>query len=101
MRWQSEVVAYLRMCKDAGMDFDGAWYAALERHPPRGTGFGNGRKQLSFEDDGEPTLVQFLEQACRTAWHNERPELAGLSMDLLDVPSGGSRFTRTAQHATF
>ncbi len=90
MYWQGEVVAFLRECKDIGMDFDHAWGMAMSKHPPRGTGFGNGRKQqtLFSDDPEEPSLVEFLEAACRDAWHNEKPQLAGLSVDLLDIPQG-------------
>jgi hypothetical protein len=58
MYWQAQVVAFLRDCKDCGWDFDAAWDHALRRYPPRGTGFGNGRKQtVLFDfDDGEHEL---------------------------------------------
>jgi hypothetical protein len=90
MYWQAQVVAFLRDCKDHGWDFDAAWQTALLKYPPRGTGFGNGRKQQTlFTDEAEePSLTEFLEMACRTAWNNEKPELAGLSAELLDVPVG-------------
>ena len=84
MRWQAEVVAFLVNCKARGWDWDIAWAQALRKYPPRGTGFGNGRRQLSFEDDGEPGLVEFFERACFEAWHGIRPEVAGLSVDLMD-----------------
>ena len=83
MRWQSEVVAFLVNCKGRGWDWDIAWSQALRKYPPRGTGFGNGRRQLSFEEDGEPSLLEFFEQACFEAWHGKRPEVARLSVDLL------------------
>lgn len=89
--WQSDVVALLRECKDNGWDFESAWQMTIRRYPPRGPGMG--QRQMTLEDDGEPTLVQFLEQACRQAWHNERPELARISTDLLD-PIEGPRFSR-------
>lgn len=90
MFWQAQVVAHLRDCKDHGMTFDAAWETAMLRHPPRGTGFGNGRRQQSLfgEEDGEPSLTEFLEMACRDAWYGEKPELAGLSRDLLDMREG-------------
>ena len=88
MFWQSQVVAVLRECKDYGLSFDEAWIMALEEHPPRGTGFGNGRRQLEFPEEGEPTLVEFLRAACEDAWHGRRPHLAALSTDLLDLREG-------------
>lgn len=91
MFWQAQVVEFLRDCKDHGWDFDPAWQMALRKYPPRGTGFGNGRKQqtLFSDEEGEPSLTEFLEMACRDAWHNQKPQLAGLSPDLLDLPIGG------------
>ena len=83
--WQQDVVAFLRDCKDHGWDFAPAWELALRRYPPRGAGMG--QRQLTLEDDGEPTLVQFLERACSDAWHGRCPALARLSTDLVDVPS--------------
>ena len=83
MRWQSEVVAFLVHCKGRGWDWDIAWSQALRKYPPRGTGFGNGRRQLTFEEDGEPSLLEFFERACFEAWHGMRPEVAHLSADLM------------------
>jgi hypothetical protein len=94
MYWQGQVVSFLRDCKDHGWEFEPAWEAALLRYPPRGTGFGNGRKQqvLFGEEEGEPSLVEFLESACRDAWHNRKPALARLSTDLMDVPAPDTAF---------
>lgn len=86
--WQSQVVRVLREYKNAGVTFDEAWDAAMLRCPPRGTGFGNGRAQLSFEEEGEPSIPEFLRSACRDAWYGEKPQLRHLSTDLLDVPVG-------------
>lgn len=93
MYWQGEVVAFLRRCKDAGWAFDESWQAAMKRHPPRGAGMG--QRQLSLEDDGEPTLVDFLERVCRDAWYGQRQEQARLSPDLLERSEA-----RTASHAS-
>jgi hypothetical protein len=92
--WQSDVVAFLVHCKGRGWDWDIAWSKALREYPPRGTGFGNGRAQLSFEEDGEPGVVEFFKQACFDAWHGIRPELAQLSTDLMD---GEPRFSFGSQ----
>jgi hypothetical protein len=100
MYWQAQVVAFLRDCKDCGWDFDAAWDHALRRYPPRGTGFGNGRKQtvlFDFDDgESEPSLPEFLEMACRDAWYGRRPELAGLTPDLLDLPERQGQPTHVA-----
>ena len=63
---------------------------ALRKYPPRGPGMG--QRQLTLEDDGEPTLVQFLESACEDAWYGRKPALAGLTGDLLT--GDASRFAR-------
>lgn len=91
MYWQAQVVAFLRDCKDDGWEFDVAWENAMLKYPPRGTGFGNGRRQQTlFGDEAEePSLTEFLEMACRDAWHGEKPELAGLTPDLMEIPQGG------------
>ena len=52
MYWQGDVVSFLRDCKDHGWEFEPAWEAALLRFPPRGTGFGNGRKQQNQRQHG-------------------------------------------------
>ena len=54
-----------------------------------------GQRQLSLEDDGEPTLVDFLERVCRDAWYGQRQEQARLSPDLLERSEA-----RTASHAS-
>ena len=99
MFWQAKVVAFLRECKANGWDWDTAWDQALQRYPPRGVGMG--QKQLSLEDDGEPSVLQFFERACRDAWHGYRPELARLGPALMDVPGGpeGTQYNRGTLYA--
>jgi len=95
--WQADVVAFLRECKAAGWEFDTAWKEAVRTHPPRGTGFGNARAQTAlFDGEGihEPSLTEFLEQACRDAWHDLKPQLRYLSADLLDPFESEVRFRR-------
>jgi hypothetical protein len=80
--WSSRVIDELAELKAQGYDFQEAWRAAMQEHPPRGRDRGM-RAPALFDDERhvEPveSPVEFLKRACEDAWRGRRPVLRYLT----------------------
>lgn len=107
--WTVRMVETLLQAKHDGIPFDRAWMTASRAHKPSARLLAQEGGTLFDEagDVNEP-FAEFFYRACRTAWFNEKPELAALPR-LMDgigdystfarKPRGGSRREIKAQNA--
>lgn len=100
--WSTRVVDELARLKEQGYDFQEAWRAAMQEHPPRGRDRGL-RAPALFDDERhvEPmeSPVEFLKRATEDAWHGRRPVLRYLT-DLWDLGQrDDSEFVRATKRA--
>lgn len=100
--WRDAVVATLAECKADGMLFSDAWEVAMRRHPPRAMELGPERATL-FDLD-EPSVVDFMHQACSDAWHGRKPWLSGVREGLEAIaterPAAGALDTRVGRQVS-
>jgi hypothetical protein len=64
--WQSKVIEHLVHCKRQHLDFEDAWWLAMNAYPPAG---GVGTVTTLFDERGEreTLLVDFVHRVCRDA----------------------------------
>lgn len=77
------MVAWLSTLKGLGYSWGEAWAMAEKAYPPRGRDAAPPESLFDENGDVQVSHADFFREACRAAWHGERPRLARFSLDMM------------------
>jgi len=100
--WEVCMVAWMRDLRRLGYTYSESWAMAEKAYPPRGRDAA--APDALFDENGDVQVSHrdFFREACRVAWHGERPGLERFSLDMLSPLdwSSDARIVGMAQRAS-